>query len=220
MTAARLVRLYAVNRRVPFAVLAIAACAAGLRIALLGHWDAYGAVPLIFEVAAAVSVVATVASPFGEPERVAGRWLPYLRLAVTAALTAAAVGLLTAAGVSGQLSGGPQDVLRNVAGITGIGLLCAAALGGGLSWTAPTGYLVVAVYAPAVAPAGHDHPVAVAGPAAARPGRGDLRRAGVRRRARGHHCPRRPRTPKRLTWDGGDRPPPVRLGRVWRGRSG
>jgi hypothetical protein len=69
VTAARLVRLYAVNRRVPFAVLAIAACAAGLRIALLGHWDTYGALqlPLIFEVAAAVSVVATVASPFGWP---------------------------------------------------------------------------------------------------------------------------------------------------------
>jgi hypothetical protein len=149
VTAARLVRLYAVNRRVPFAVLAIAACAAGLRIALLGHWDTYGALqlPLIFEAAAAVSVVATVASPFGEPERVAGRWLPYLRLVVTAALTAAAVGLLTAAGASGQLSGGPLDVLRNVAGLTGIGLLCAAALGGGLSWTAPTGYLVAAVYA-------------------------------------------------------------------------
>ena len=149
MTGARLVRLYAVNRRVPFAVLAIAACAIGLRIALLGHWDAYGALqlPLVFEVAAAVSVVATVASPFGEPERVTGRWLPYLRLAVTAALTAVAIGLLAAAGTGGHLSGGTLDVLRNVAGTTGIGLLCAAALGGGLSWTGPTGYLVAAVYA-------------------------------------------------------------------------
>jgi hypothetical protein len=149
VTGARLARLYAVSRRVPFAALAIAACAIGLRIALLGHWDAYGALqlPLIFEAAAAVSVVATVASPFGEPERVAGRSLPYLRLAVTAALTAAAIGLLAAAGTGANLSGGPLDVLRNVAGITGIGLLCAAALGGGLSWTGPTGYLVAAVYA-------------------------------------------------------------------------
>jgi len=143
------VRLYAMSRRVPFAMLAIAACAIGLRIALLGHWDAYGALqlPLIFEAAAAVSVVATVASPFGEPERVAGRWLPYVRLAVTAALTAAAIGLLAAAGTGANLSGGTLDVLRNVAGITGIGLLCAAALGSGLSWTGPTGYLVAAVYA-------------------------------------------------------------------------
>jgi hypothetical protein len=149
MTGVRLVRLYAVGRRVPIAAIAIAACAIGLRIALLGHWDAYGALqlPLIFEVAAAVSIVATAASPFGEPERVAGRWLPFLRLAVTAALTVAAIGLLAAAGTGAHLAGGTLDVLRNVAGITGIGLLCAAALGGGLSWTGPTGYLVAAVYA-------------------------------------------------------------------------
>jgi hypothetical protein len=145
----RLARLYAAGRRVPVAVLAVAACAAGLRIALLWHWDAYGALqlPLIFETAAAVSIVATTAEPFGEPERVAGRWLPFLRLAVTAALTAAAIVLLAAAGTGGHLAGGTLDVLRNVAGITGIGLLCAAALGAGLSWTVPTGYLIVAVYA-------------------------------------------------------------------------
>jgi hypothetical protein len=150
VTGARLVRLYAVGRRVPAATAAIAACGIGLRIALLGHWDAYGALqlPLIFETAAAVSVVATVASPFGEPERVTGRWLPYLRAAVTIALTAAAIGgLLVAAGTGGHLSGGTLDALRNVAGITGIGLLCAAAFGGGLSWTGPTGYLVAAMYA-------------------------------------------------------------------------
>jgi hypothetical protein len=149
MTGVRLVRLYSTGRRVPVAAMAIAACAIGLRIALLGHWDAYGALqlPLIFEVAAAVSIVATAASPFGEPERVASRWLPFLRLAVMAALTAAAIGLLAAAGTGAHLVGGTLDVLRNVAGITGIGLLCAAALGSGLSWTGPTGYLVAAVYA-------------------------------------------------------------------------
>jgi hypothetical protein len=149
VTGARLVRLYAAGRRVPFAVLAIAACAIGLRIALLGQWDAYGALqlPLIFEAAAAVSVVATVPGAFGEQERVAGRWLPLLRLAVTVALTAVAIGLLAAAGVGAHLAGGTLDVLRNVAGITGIGLLCSAVLGGGLSWTGPTGYLVAAVWA-------------------------------------------------------------------------
>jgi len=149
VTGARLVRLYAAGRRVPFAVLAMVACAAGLRIALLGHWDDYGALqlPLIFEAAAAVSVVATAASPFGEQERVTGRWLPLLRSAVTVALTAAAIGLLCAAGTGGHLAGGTMDAARNVAGITGIGLLCAAVLGGGLSWTGPTGYLVAAIYA-------------------------------------------------------------------------
>jgi hypothetical protein len=150
VTGARLVRLYTVGHRLPVAVIAIAACAVGLRIALLGHWDAYGALqlPLIFETAAAVSIVATTASPFGEPERVAGRLLPFLRLAATVALTAAAIGLLLAAAGSGaHLAGGTLDAARNVAGVTGIGLLCAAALGGGLSWTGPTAYLVAAVYA-------------------------------------------------------------------------
>jgi hypothetical protein len=150
VTGVRLTRLYAVSRRVPFALLAMAACAIGLRIALIfRHWDAYGALqlPLIFETAAAVSVAATVASPFGEPERVAGRSLPFLRLIVTTMLTALATGLLAAAGAGAHLAGGTADVVRNVAGITGIGLLCAVALGGGLSWTGPAGYLVTAVYA-------------------------------------------------------------------------
>jgi hypothetical protein len=149
VTGARLVRLYAVGRRVPLAVLTIAACAIGLRLTLLGHWDAYGALqlPLVFEATAAVSIAATAASPFGEPERVASRWLPFLRLSVTVGLTVTAITLLAAAGTGGHLSGGTLDVLRNVAGITGIGLLCATALDGGLSWTGPTGYLVAAVYA-------------------------------------------------------------------------
>jgi hypothetical protein len=150
MTAVRLVRLYAASRRIPLAVMTIAAVAIGLRMALLRHWDDYGALqlPLVFEAAAAVAVAATAASPFGEPERVTARWLPFLRLAATAMLTAMAAGALAlAAGTGGHLAGGTLAMLRNVAGITGIGLLCAAALGGGLSWTGPTGYLVAGVYA-------------------------------------------------------------------------
>ena len=59
-----------------------------------------------------------------------------LRLAVTLALTAAAIGALAAARRRRHLAGGTLDVLRNVAGITGIGLLCAAAISGGLAWMA------------------------------------------------------------------------------------
>ena len=44
-------------------------------------------------------------------------------------------GALTAAGTGAHLAGGTLDVLRNLAGVTGIGLLCAATLGGGLAWT-------------------------------------------------------------------------------------
>jgi hypothetical protein len=144
----RLVRLYATSRRVPAAVAAIAACAIGLRIALIGHWDAYGALqlPLVFEAGAAAAITVTTASPLGDPERAAGRWLPFLRLAAALTLTAAAVSALAAAGTGAHLAGGTLDVLRNVAGMTGIGLLCAAALGGGLAWAGPTGYLVAGVY--------------------------------------------------------------------------
>jgi hypothetical protein len=149
-SATRLLRLYAVSRRVPFALIAIAACAVALRVMLLGHWDAYGALqlPLVIETATATAVAATAASAFGEPERVTGRWLPYLRLTATLALTAAAIGALAAAAATGaSLAGGDLGMARNIAGLTGLGLLCAAALGGGLSWTGPTGYLVAGVYA-------------------------------------------------------------------------
>jgi hypothetical protein len=144
----RLLRLHTASRRVPVALAAIAACALGLRIALTGHWDSYGALqlPLVFEAAAAAAITVTTASPLGEPERVAGRWLPLLRLAAALAMTAAAVSALAAAGTGAHLAGGTLDVLRNVAGLTGIGLLCAAVLGGGLAWVGPVGYLLAGVY--------------------------------------------------------------------------
>jgi hypothetical protein len=145
----RLVRLYATSRRVPSAVAAIVACAIGLRIALIRSWDSYGSLqlPLVFEAAAAAAITVMTASRLGDPERVAGRRLPFLRLATALALTAVAVGALAAAGTGAHLAGGTLDVLRNVAGMTGLGLLCAAALGGGLAWAGPTGYLVAGVYA-------------------------------------------------------------------------
>jgi len=144
----RLVWLFAISRRVPAALGALAACAVGLRIALIGHWNASGALllPLIIEAGAVCVVSVSTASPLGEPERVAGRWLPWLRLGGALAMTAIAVGALAAGALGGHLSGGTLDVLRNVAGVTGIGFLCAAFLGGGLAWTGPTAYLIAGVY--------------------------------------------------------------------------
>jgi hypothetical protein len=145
----RLARLHAASRRVPASVAVIAACAIGLRITLAGHWDSYGALqlPLVFEASCAAAVSFTTASLIGEPERVTGRWLPFLRLSTALVLAAAAAGALAAAAATGaQLAGGDLDLLRNVAGITGVGLLCAATLGGGLAWTGPTAYLVIGAY--------------------------------------------------------------------------
>ena len=80
-------------------------------------------------------------------------------------------------------------MLRNVAGLTGIGLLCAAVLGGGLAWAGPLAYMVVAAYELYAAwhGGGLDHAVDLAGPAAARCRRRDLRRLVLRRRDIGHH---------------------------------
>jgi hypothetical protein len=148
MIAVRLMRLHAASRRVPVAATVIVACAIALRVALTGHWDTYGALqlPLIFEAAAAVAITGTTGSLLGDPERVAGHWLPFLRLVTVLVLAALAVSALAGAGYGGHLAGGTLAVLRNEAGLTGIGLLSAAVLGGGLAWTGPVGYLVLGVY--------------------------------------------------------------------------
>jgi hypothetical protein len=144
----RLVRLHVASRRVPAAAALIAGCAIALRVALCWRWDAYGALqlPLVPETACAAVIAVAAGSPFGDCERAAGRWLPVLRLAAVLALTALAAGALAAAGTGAHLAGGALDVLRNLAGVVGLGLLGAAALGGGLAWVGPVGYLVVGAY--------------------------------------------------------------------------
>ncbi|MFF0372226.1 hypothetical protein [Micromonospora sp. NPDC005087] len=145
----RLARLHLASRRVPAALAAVAACAVGLRVALRWQWEAYGALqlPLIFETGCAVAIAVTATSLLGEPERVTGRWLPFLRLATALALTLAAVGALAAAGAGTHLPGGAVEVLRNLAGLVGVALLCAALFGGALAWAGPTAYLIIALYA-------------------------------------------------------------------------
>ena len=145
----RLAWLHAISRRLPAGLAVIAVCAVGLRIALFRSWDDYGALqlPLVFETASAAAIAVTTASPFGEPERAAGWRLPALRLTAVLGLTAAAVAALAVAGGSAHVTGGTLDVLRNVAGLTGLGLLCAAVLGGALAWLAQMAYLLISLYA-------------------------------------------------------------------------
>jgi len=90
----RLVCLHAVGRRVPTALAGVVACAVALRLALHWHWDSYGALqlPLVFETGCATAIAISTASPFGDPERATGRWLPFLRLGVAVALTGFASG--------------------------------------------------------------------------------------------------------------------------------
>jgi hypothetical protein len=144
----RLVVLYMSSRRMSLAMAAVVALAGGLRIAAIWHWDTYGALqlPLVAETACATVVAAATVSPFGGEERASGHWLPMLRLAAALGLTTCAVIALAAAGAGAHLSGGFLDMTRNVAGIAGLALVGATALGGGLAWAGPVGYLVVAAY--------------------------------------------------------------------------
>jgi hypothetical protein len=144
----RLTRLHLTSRRVPAAVAAVLGCAVVLRIALSWHWNTYGALqlPFIFETACAMIIAVAAASPFGEAERATGRWLPILRGGAALALTAVTLGVLTVAVAGTDLAGGHGAMVRNTLGSVGIGLLCAAALGGSLAWTGPTAYLIVGIY--------------------------------------------------------------------------
>jgi len=145
----RLACLYLVSRRAPAALALLAALGALLWAALHWHWNIAGGpaaqsvIPLTIETGAAAVIAVTAHGPFGEPERAAGRWLPCLRLGAIMALTAAAAGLLAAGAAGGALPGGFLAMARNVAGITGIGLLSAVALSGALAWTGPMAYLVL-----------------------------------------------------------------------------
>jgi hypothetical protein len=145
----RLIRLHLESRRFLTALVAILGCAIALRIALHWPWTAYGALqlPLIAEAGCAVAITATTASPFGDPERVTGRRLRFLRLGVPVLLIAIAAAALAGAGLGSSLAGGNLEMLRNLVGLTGIGLLCAVAFGGALAWAGPTAYLIVGVYA-------------------------------------------------------------------------
>ena len=147
-------------------------------------------IPLSIETGAAVVIAVTTYGPFGEVERAAGRWLPHLRLAAAVLLTAAAVGALAAGATGGQLPGGTVALLRNLAGLAGIGLLSAAALGGAFGWTGPMAYLLITEV---VLTGTSATPWIWADPAAARPGRGAVRVRRVRGRAGGCHRAGRPR---------------------------
>ena len=145
----RLAYLYLVSRRALTALALLAGFGALLWAALHWRWNIAGGpaaqqvMPLSIVTGAAAVVAVTAHGPFGEPERATGRRLPYLRLGATVALTAAAAGLLAAGASAGALPGGFLAMLRDVAGITGIGLLSASVFGGALAWTGPVAYLVL-----------------------------------------------------------------------------
>jgi hypothetical protein len=145
-----LVRLYLASRRVPLALGLLVGLGALLWASLHWHWGIAGGaaarqfIPLTIESGAAAVIAVTTHGPFGEPERAAGRWLPWLRLGEAVAITAAAFGLLAAGASAGGMAGGTLAILRNVGGLAGVGLLSAGVLGGAFGWAGPLAYLLIA----------------------------------------------------------------------------
>jgi len=128
-TGIRLTWLHLRTRRVPAAVFALAVCGAVLRAALHWHWafnsGSYAQqVPMIIEVGAAAVIAVTAHSPFGETERSAGHWLPYLRMLAAAGMCGLAIALLQLGAAGENLNGGVLVLARNVIGIAGSGMLC------------------------------------------------------------------------------------------------
>jgi hypothetical protein len=148
----RLVWLHLRSRRVPVGIGALAVCGALLHAALHWHWAFNSGpyaqqVPLIIEAGAATVIAVTAHSPFGETERSAGRWLPYLRLFAAAGMCGLAIALLQLGAAVESLNEGVAVLARNVIGITGIGLLCSLVTGSLLAWTLPMGYMLFCQYA-------------------------------------------------------------------------
>ena len=145
----RLARLYLVSRRVPIALALLAGLGALLWTALHWRWNIAGGpaaqlfIPLTIQAGAAAVIALTTFGPFGEPERAAGRWLPWLRLGTTVALAVVAFGALAAGAAAGGMPGGTVALLRDLGGMAGVGLLAAVVLGGTFSWTGPMAYLLV-----------------------------------------------------------------------------
>jgi hypothetical protein len=137
------------SRRAPGAVGLLAGLGAMLWAALYWHWPIAGGsaaqqvVPLVIETGAAAVVAVTGEGPFGDQERTADRWVPWLRLGAAVFLTGTAVVALSAGATAGGLTGGVLAMSRNVAGIAGVGLPSAAVLGGAFAWACPMAYLLI-----------------------------------------------------------------------------
>ena len=157
--AGRLAWLHLRSRRAPAALAALLACGVALWASLHYHWwlgtgNAADELPMILQGGAAGIIAVTTHSPFGEPERATGRRLPFLRVAMVLVLCGAAIGFF-ALGASAAynpqagvyLFGGILPVVRNVPGMTGIGLICCLATGSLTAWTGPLAFTAIAQFA-------------------------------------------------------------------------
>jgi hypothetical protein len=95
-----------VGRRGRQAVIAFSA----VGFAIGAYWPSRfaAAVSAFIGFLALVVVAVTTFGPFGEQERSAGRWLPWLRLGTAVALTTVAFGTLAVGAAAGGMPAGPS----------------------------------------------------------------------------------------------------------------
>lgn len=153
---ARLFQLHLTSRRVPTAAVALLLCAPLLQWAVrsaLGQTGIAGArvsaeqLSLLLEAVTAAVVSAALHGPFGESEKIAGRRLPWLRLTTALLLTALALGAVSLGVLGTGQPLGTYVVVRDTAGLIGIGVACTTLVGGHFAWTGPAAYWVVGAYA-------------------------------------------------------------------------
>ena len=156
---ARLSWLHLRSRRAPAALVALLACGVAQWAALRYHWwlgrgNAADELPMILQGCAAGIIAVTTHSPFGEPERAAGWWLPVVRAGLALALCGAAIGLLAAGAAAADdprsgvvLAGGILPLTRNVLGMTGIGLIFTMVTGALVAWTGPLAFTALSQFA-------------------------------------------------------------------------
>lgn len=95
----------------------------------------------------AVVIGGSARSPFGDIERTASRCVSRLRFGHLAGLLVWGSLVLMLAGVTWNVASIEWELVRNLAGYTGIAFLGARVAGTGLSWVAPLGYATIALLA-------------------------------------------------------------------------
>jgi hypothetical protein len=157
--AARLAWLHLRSRRVPAALVALLACGVALWASLRYHWwlgagNAADELPMILQGCAAGIIAVTMHSPFGEPERATGRRLPLLRAGLVLALCGAAIGFFALGAAAAYnpragvyLAGGILPVVRNVLGMTGIGVIFCLVTGAQIAWIGPLAFTAISQFA-------------------------------------------------------------------------
>ena len=144
----RLLHLYLRSRMAGWAVLILAVTGAiswfWLR-QMVGAGNDVDFSLIVIPLLPAVVIGASTRSPFGDTELSVSRSLPALRFGHLAGLLLGGALALSLAANGWSLESIEWELVRNLAGYTGLAFIGARILGSGICWVAPLGYGVIAV---------------------------------------------------------------------------